>query len=165
MLWTRRWRLGVLMLQCHGMSLFCVWTLSMPMIAFRACWRELWQHTTTSGNSALPYITICHEGHTLVFVFLFELFKQSRVLSTTSSWWPCWVFRLCLSIKVTCFNQGVPCLCAGMCVSLRYLIVLYYCTWITLLWNLIRLSRFCIHLYTNTIYCIKEKMNGKKWCL
>lgn len=43
MLWSRRWRLSVEMLQCHGMSLFCVWTLSMPMISIRACWRELWE--------------------------------------------------------------------------------------------------------------------------
>lgn len=69
-LWSRRWRLSVEMLQCHGMSLFCVWTLSMPLISIRACWRELRQYTTTSGNLALPYITINHKYHNQVSLFL-----------------------------------------------------------------------------------------------
>lgn len=111
-LWTRRWGLSVTTLQCHGMSLFCVWTPSTPKVSIRA-WRELWKFTATSGT--LPYVSINHADNVnwgtpcpilTVLTEFSPVCSHGRLL----------VFTLwCLFIKVECWFVFYPGGCVSMC--------------------------------------------------
>lgn len=167
------------MLQCHGMSLFCVWMLFMPMVGIRACWREcFWGNTTTNDDlHSLTFPSVIQITWCMSCEVWFHLF----ILTITVDFSPLCLHGdlLVLSVQVmpvyqsrvlTCILPGgfhvyvQACACSpNIWLCFNTVHELLFCgTWLAWL-------HFCIHLYTNTIYCIKKKMIEKKkmfiiWC-
>lgn len=118
-LWNRRWGLSVEK-RCNviGWACFCVWTLFMPEVSIRARWRDSEENAATrSGDFALPYFSMSHEDHMLSVSFFVCVcvMKKKRYFNNNSSLHlafmvtcRCWVFRLCLFIKVKCWLVFYP---------------------------------------------------------